>query len=252
MTPEETARASARSVVELPGRFMVDGATYRRGAELGFSALDFYFAGRAGVLGDVPGEVAAAALVFFEPSTVSLAWERARKVSAPADAAREFAACAHEWARAHLPEGPDYARLAELLGAVLARADAAGAPLFAGWRRLEEPADSPALALHRLNALRELRGALHAVAVLAEGLEPLEALLVHRPEMAGIFGWQPPYPDVAGRRDAWRRAEGQTNALLGRRLAMLTGREREELVELLRAANGETAAAAREDEGAAR
>lgn len=252
MTPEETARASAKAVVELPGRFMVDGATYARGSELGFAGLDFYFAGRAGVLGDVPGQVAAAALVFFEPSAVSLAWERARQVSAPVVAAQEFASCAHEWARAHLPEGPDYRRLAELLGAVVARADAALAPLFAGWRRLEEPSDERALALHRLNALRELRGALHAAAVLAEGLDPLEALLVHRPEMAGIFGWQPPYPDVSGCRDAWVRAEERTNVLFGRRLATLGERDRDELEDLLRQANGETARAARTAEGATR
>jgi hypothetical protein len=45
-------------------RFMSDGETYKRGAELGFAGIDFYFAGRGGVLGDVSNDVVASSFVF--------------------------------------------------------------------------------------------------------------------------------------------------------------------------------------------
>ena len=71
-------------------------------------------------------------------------------------------------------------------------APVAGAPLFAGWRALDEPEEIKALALHRLNALRELRGALHGAAVLTVGLAPLEAIVVRTPAMLSVFGWPEP------------------------------------------------------------
>ena len=96
------------------------------------------------------------------------------------------------------------ATLAALLGRVVEAASVAGAPLFAGWRTLPEPDDAPALALHRLNALRELRGALHGAAVLTVGLSPVEAIVVHTPGMIPVFGWQ----EVPARSRAVQRAVG--------------------------------------------
>ena len=55
MTHVETAKAIARPIGDMGGAFMMDGATYARGAELGFSGIDFYVLGRGGVLGDTMG-----------------------------------------------------------------------------------------------------------------------------------------------------------------------------------------------------
>ena len=57
---------------------MTDPACYAHGAELGFEGMDFYVAGRGGVLGDTPADVVVAAFVYFHPDTIRAAWERPR------------------------------------------------------------------------------------------------------------------------------------------------------------------------------
>jgi hypothetical protein len=241
MQPEETARASAKGIGDLPANFMLDGATYERGGSLGFDGVDFYIAGRAGALGDVDGHVVAAAFAFFEHGQIVEGWERARKVMAPLDAAAAFAGCLRSWAGAHLGEGPDYERLAVLAGKVTTGADIAGAPLFAAWSVLPEPDEPAATALHRLNLLRELRGARHAGSVLAAGLSPLEALSVKTPFIAAVFGWGEPLEVSDDMRERWARAEAGTDAAVGRAFAALEPSERGEFVALL----GEVVAAVR-------
>src|SRR5262245_54199589 len=104
MSPEETARATARVVVNLTALPMMSPDTFARGAVLGFSGIDFYFAGRAGVLGDVDAEVVAAAMVFFHPTVVHEAWENSRAVMPRLLASQEFARCLSEWADDNLPD----------------------------------------------------------------------------------------------------------------------------------------------------
>lgn len=237
MTPDAVASATATAVSSLPSHFMTDPDTYARGAELGFDGLDFYTAGRGGALGDVSGDVVAAAFVFFRPATVRDAWERARKVTAPAEAARHFAGAGHAWADAHLTDDADLDRLADLLGTMIVGANPAGAPLFAAWRDQPEPGpDRPrARVLHRLNVLRELRGALHGAAVLAHGLTPHQAVSIRQPYMLGIFGWGDPHPDVEGGTDQseWAASEAATDRALAPVYGSLDETERVELRDLL-------------------
>jgi hypothetical protein len=233
MNAEEAARASTDAVAYLPAGFMLDGATYKRGAELGFDGVDFYTAGRGGALGDVDGLVVAAAFVFFNPDSVVAGWERARSVMARHETAEAFAACLAAWAEQHLPDEVDYARLAELLGTVNDHASPSGAPLFAAWKAVPEPRRPKALALQRLNVLREFRNALHGAAVLAYGLEPLEALLIKTPFMAEVFGWVEPFPDVESRRPQWDQAEASTNRNVARAYSVLDPSELSELVDLM-------------------
>ncbi len=232
MNAEEAARAHADAVAYLPAGFMLDGSTYQRGGELGFDGVDFYTAGRGGALGDVDGMVVAAAFVFFNPVTVVDAWERTRPLLARRETAREFALCLDSWAQGHLPDEVDYTRLAELLQRVNDGASPSAAPLFAAWKAVPEPAHPKALALQRLNVLRELRGATHGAAVLSSGLEPLEAVLVKTPFMAALFGWAEPFPDVDAHRAEWERAEAATNRVMARAYAVLDDSERAELVDL--------------------
>lgn len=232
MTPEEAARASDRAVADIAGKFMLDATTYMRGAELGCPGASFYFLGRGGALGDVSPEVVSATFVFFNPETVRQAWSDAAAGPSPSQAALEFAACGHAWAEAHMPEDVDMARLAELCGAIACDANPAGAPVFAGWRSLPEPASAKALALHRLNALRELRAALHGAAVLSVGLDPATAVAIKSSFMLPIFGWTDP-PEVTGEAEAlWQAAEDTTNRMMARHLGILDSGELDELVEL--------------------
>ncbi len=242
MDPSETAEATAEAVVTIPAHFMFDPATYEHGGRLGFEGMSFYVAGRGGALGDVDGEVVAGAFVFLEPSLVSAAWDASRGVMPRLEAAREFAGCLHRWAGEHLDGGVDWSRLAELAGRVTASASACGAPLFAAWRHVDEPADPAALAAHRLDLLRELRGAYHGAAVIAAGLTPHEAMMVRSPAMAGIMGWTEPHPEAEPAKAAWEQAEAATNRALGRALEVLSARERAELAELCVGATSSLAA----------
>jgi len=233
MTPEQAAHDLRDAVVRIPGGFMTAATTYERGAELGFQGADFYVAGRAGVLGDVPADVVVAALVFFAPQVVHDAWARSRAVMPRDQAAREWLATGHEWAERELSDDVDWSTVAALLAPVVRAAPAAGAPVFAALRTFDEPEAPKALALHRLNAVRELRGALHGAAVLTVGLAPVEAIVVRTPAMLRVFGWPEPHPDAGPLRARWDLAEARTDRMLGRHFAVLDDDERAELVDVL-------------------
>ncbi len=110
------ATSTAAAVSTVGSHFMLDGNTYKRGAELGFQGLDFYVTGRGGVLGDVDADVVSAAFTFFEPGNVRTLWEQGRAVMSATEAGTEFAACCATWAEAHVPDTLDAARLEELAG----------------------------------------------------------------------------------------------------------------------------------------
>jgi hypothetical protein len=232
----EAAARSGPAIGSLPAGFMLDGDTYARGGELGFDGIDFYVVGRGGALGDVEGSVVAAAFVFFHPPTIVERWDRGRTVMAPSEAAQAFASCLDTWSTAHLADGIDYDRLAVLEEKLIKAASVAGAPLFAAWAALPEPKESKALALHRMNVLREFRGAVHGAAVVVSGLEPLDAVMVRTPVMAGLFGWPEPHPDPAPHAEGWKETEVATDRTVARAFALLDPAERAELVELLVAA----------------
>ena len=236
MTQVETAKAIARPIGDLGGAFMLDGATYARGAELGFSGIDFYVLGRGGVLGDTTPDVVSSAFFFWNPDHVRAQWETARKVMDPATAAQEWADLCHAYGEAHLPDVDGLDRFSELATKVCDAASPAGAALFAGWRALPVPgADrSKARAQHLLNALRELRGGLHGGAVLAMGLSPAEAVCVHSPGMAPVFGWDPasiPVDDSS--KNEWRTAESGTDLAMARVLHSLSEDECKEFAGLV-------------------
>ena len=96
MTPEECAARTTAAVSGIASFFMLDGATYAAGAEHGFSGLDFYAAGRAGVLGSVPAEQVTASFGFMEPGTVQGWWEQAAGVMPPEQASDAFMGDSHD------------------------------------------------------------------------------------------------------------------------------------------------------------
>ena len=116
-------------------------------------------------------------------------------------------------------------------------------PLFAGWRAIADaydessPDDGPGRLALWLQTAREHRGGAHLVAVLAEGVPPLNALVSGRngPANAQFFGWPEPWPDPAEYADAMQAAERRTDALVVPAFAVLTDEERAELCDGLRA-----------------
>lgn len=237
MTPEEAAVASADAVSTLTAKFMLDAATYIHGGSIGFAGMSFYAAGRCGVLGDVDAAVATDALVFFNPAMVKENWDGSGEVMARDKAAAEFAACCAKWAEDHLPDEIDATTLADLAGRVSAGASTEGAPIFAGWRALPVPHTPKAAALHHMNALRELRFALHANAVLAQGIAPEDAMWHRSPGMAPIFGWTEAPASVSTVAGDWDKAEAVTNVGMARAFGVLSSDELDTFVSLANAAN---------------
>jgi hypothetical protein len=238
VTPEQAAHETRDAIVGLPARFMTEdpGRFGEASTKHGFAGMDFYVAGRAGVLGDAPADVAVAALVFFAPGVVHEAWARSATVMAHRAASEAWAALGHEWAEATMSDEHDWATIAGLAGRIVASAPVAGAPLFAGWRTLPEPESPKALAQHRLNVLRELRGGLHGAAVLTVGLAPVEAIVVRTPQVLPLFGWPEPYPEAGPLHERWALAEARTDRMFGRNFAVLDADERQLFVDLLKAA----------------
>lgn len=236
MTPEEAAVASAEAVSHLTARFMLDAATYMYGATIGFDGMSFYAGGRGGVLGDVEAEVVTEAFVFFHPDNVKNNWSASKEVMPRDKAAVEFQNCCSKWAEEHIPDGIDVATLASLAQKVAAAADASHAPVFAGWRNLTPPDSPKAAACHHMNSLRELRFALHARAVLAQGIAPEDAVRHRQPHMVTIFGWGDPTESAAEIAADWNKAEDETNEGMAQALGVLSEDELDQFVALANAA----------------
>ncbi|HEU4424976.1 MAG TPA: hypothetical protein VFR67_20805 [Pilimelia sp.] len=243
MTPELTAAACRRSVLELGGAFLESPWSRDRARQLGLSGLAFHIAGRGGALGDVRADTVAAALGFIAPEAVNDGWDAARRITSPADVAAQNLAECCRWGAGHLDAFGGVERLVELTERLVLAADPAGMPLFAAWRAMPVPAGGPgshaAILLHLLS---EHRCGAHLLAVRAAGLTPLAAIIAGPDGEAGAvkFGWRPPYPPVGPlvRRRAW--AEAVTDRIAGQAYEVLEVAERADLVRLL---DGASAAA---------
>lgn len=238
-SPRDAVRGAAGPVGRLGGAFMFAAETHARGAELGFHGWSFYHLGRGGVLGDCDASVVVAAFGFFPPALQTKAWDKGRAVMSPAQAAKEYADCCARFGTEHFTSYAGAGRLADLLTELHDGAGSMGLPLFAGWRALARettaPDDGARLAL-ALQVGRELRGGAHLVAVAAQGVDPLQAVVSGRygPSNAEFFGWPQPWPDPDAAKDRMAAAEALTDDLVEPAFARLDESSRTELVSLLR------------------
>jgi hypothetical protein len=236
VTPDEAVRGCAGPVGKLGGAWMFDAETGARGGELGLSGWSWYHCGRGGVLGDGPADVPIAAFGFFPPELQRKAWDRGSAVLPVRSIARAYAQACADWGVRVLPSDP---RLVELLTRVTDAASAMALPLFAGWRALAasiETTDAGRLAL-ALHVAREHRGGAHLVAVAAQGVEPLQAVMSGRygAGNARFFGWPEPWPSPAVALDQMAVAEELTDRIVEPAFAALSASELDELVEGVRA-----------------
>lgn len=218
---------------------MFDAGTEERGKALGLSTWSWYHCGRGGVLGDADPSVVVATFGFFPPALQSKAWDKGRAVLPVQQIAHAYAEACADWGRRTFSAVPAAGRLADLLLTAADAANPAGIPLFAGWRALVPTiaTDDPARLALALQVMREHRGGLHLVAVVAQGVDPLQAVMSGRygAGNAKFFGWPQPWPDPSLAHDAMAAAEARTDALVQPAFAALSADERAELVEGLRA-----------------
>jgi hypothetical protein len=134
-----------------------------------------YFTSRGSVMGQVPGEVVAAAFAVFNPEVVvpcvQLGWSRTD--AATICAARDDGAIAQlRRILGDEPAGLD--RVNELLGRAVATLRPEGRPLFAGLRSQPLPDTALGAMWRRGDMLREYRGDSHTAAWISAGFDATE------------------------------------------------------------------------------
>ena len=233
----DSIRALTAPVGDLGGRWMLAPEVLEPSKAAGYrNGYLYYIVGRGGVLGDVEVDVVSSAFGFFAPSLMRKMWVEGVAVEgARAAAARYGAACA-QFGRTRLAGFAGLARMCELAERVATGVDDSGLALFAGWRAEPLPDDTEGRALLLLHMLRELRGSVHLLAVVASGLAPLHAVLATGGEENAMrFGWSPPFPNVTAA-DKVPAEELTDRVLAGLYAAVLSADESAELAQLVRAA----------------
>ncbi|MEI6402044.1 MAG: hypothetical protein WCP59_07650 [Actinomycetota bacterium] len=134
-----------------------------------------YFTSRGSVMGQVPGEVVAAAFAVFNPEVVVpcvlLGWSRTD--AATICAARDDGAIA-QLRRILGDEPAGLHRVNELLGRAVATLRPEGRPLYAGLRSLPMPDTALGALWRRGDMLREYRGDSHTAAWISAGFDATE------------------------------------------------------------------------------
>ncbi|MEE9415202.1 MAG: hypothetical protein V3V01_07950, partial [Acidimicrobiales bacterium] len=214
MNPTDFSRATDEAIGYLGGAFMVDDHTNAIGEEYGLDFAGFYGLGRGSVLGDTHPQVVAAAYPFIAPELVEAIWAGAIDKLAPHDATAAYARACQQWGHRNLTGFEGLERLTELTSKIVDNAGGYWGALFAGWREVALPDDLEGRAAQVLHVLRELRGGVHVMALLAAGLQPLEAVLASDgPEGAAQYFWPEPYPDPSQFRVAQDAAVETTHEL---------------------------------------
>jgi hypothetical protein len=138
-----------------------------------------YFTSRGSVMGQVPGEVVAAAFAVFNPDAVvpavAFGWT---KVDAPTICAARTAGAVGQLTRILGPEPEGLADATALLAQAAAPLVPAGKPLFAGLRSLGLPGDPMGDMWRLADVLREYRGDAHTAAWTSAGLDATEVGLL--------------------------------------------------------------------------
>jgi len=153
--------------------FSPSPGTLRGGVELPDGAA--YFTSRGSVMGQVPGEVVAAAFAVFNPEAVvpAVAFGWTKVDAATICEARTRGAVA-QLRRVLGDEPAGLARATELLAAAVAPLRPEGKPLFAGLVSLGLPGDPMGDAWRLADQLREYRGDAHTAAWTSAGLDATE------------------------------------------------------------------------------
>jgi hypothetical protein len=141
--------------------------------------LKSYFTSRSACMGQVPGEVVAAAFGCFNPKAVvpavTAGWQITSR-EAILDAREQAAAAMLQRVLGDQPEG--LGRVTGLLRRAAAAAPWAGRPIYGGLRSLGFPGDPVGEMWRAADLLREHRGDSHVIAWAVGGADAVEILLL--------------------------------------------------------------------------
>lgn len=196
--------------------FYFDPGTLARGKEAGLDGFRLYMLGRGGVLGDVEAAVVHSAFGYFNPGLVAKIWNSAKETMAPRDGGRLYMECAAAYGSAKLAgvAGLDAFNAAadKVIDAGLV--DSSAQALFAAVASEPRSDEAAARAFQNVTVLRELRGSLHLVAIVASGLPTEMAHRVRRPDDVEMFGWSGDAEVTDEHRARWEAAEALTDDLV--------------------------------------
>jgi len=161
--------------------------TAARGEKLGLDVFEFYFLGR-GVCWATSSGRSSPALRLLQALGRRVHVEPGQDPLDPREAAREFLGACHDFGRQHFSAVDALDGFCDAAELVVAAADATACPLFAGLAAEPWPRTSRR-AMQLITTLREFRGGVHLISVIAAGLRPLSAHYLRRPEMMAVFGW---------------------------------------------------------------
>jgi hypothetical protein len=208
-------KATSTPIHDIGTAIYLSPETFALAADWGWgNPFAFYFAGRGGMLGDVPADVVYSAFGWFAPEAVKAMYEEGAGVSGSVEAARRMAEAHGIWGAEHLADIDglsDFVRVTEELVDGL---EGSALPLFVGWRSATRADDEAGRLAQLFQILREWRGGLHLVATTAVGLSPMEAILTNEgPGQAKFFGWSEPFPDCGDIKHKHDEAEEMTDQL---------------------------------------
>ncbi|MEU8381022.1 hypothetical protein [Streptosporangium sp. NPDC048865] len=182
MTDVQLARQSWRRLEPVHAMvYFVPEATERYAA-LGLDVRAGYFASRSAAFGTASAELVVATFYNFHPALVRRSIPAAWQVTTPEKVlAARLEAAGAALRRGGLHEIETLAETAELAARAAERAceHPQGRPLFAAHAALPWPSEPILRLWHAQMLLREFRGDGHIAALLAEGVGPLDALVLH-------------------------------------------------------------------------
>ena len=229
--------AATDKIGEMGNAFYFVPPTLAKGRELGLKGFPFYILGRGGVLGDVDASVIVSAFGYFAPAVIHRHWEAARAVVDPRTAGREYLECSAAFGREKFSGLDNLEAFCDAAQAVNSAADPAGLALYAGISAEPLALDPPARAMQLLSVLREFRGSVHLVAVLAQLLEPRIAHFIRRPDFFATFGYGPEQvPEVTDEHLAKLAAADElTDRMVAQAYSVLDGSQADALIDGLEA-----------------
>jgi Helix-turn-helix family len=185
------ARALASNLEPVAGQVYFSPECHANYAALGFSPSPAmangvalpdgpaYFTSRGSVMGQVPGEVVAAAFGVFNPEAVVPAVAHGWSLTDAATICQARDDGAIGQLRRILGESPDgLERVRELLGRAVDTLRPEGRPLYAGQRSLPTPDTTLGATWRLADMLREYRGDSHTIAYTSAGFDATEIGLV--------------------------------------------------------------------------
>jgi hypothetical protein len=230
MQPHDVITATKDPIGSIGATFYFHPDTLARGKELNLDGFRFYVLGRGGVLGDVEPAVVGSAFGYFAPGLINKIWTSAKERLAPRQAAAEYLECSRAVGRqlfGELDGLDDFCQAAE---AVIGATHPAGLSLYAGVAAEPLPDDAPARAMQLAVTLRELRGSVHLLAVVASAVHPAVAHAIRRPDDVSTFGYQEPPAVTQEDRAKLAAADELTDKLLVPSYAVLDATQAEAFV----------------------